>query len=431
MVKRSRRMRLSDLKAAAYNPREISAQALDGLKASLRAFGDISCVVFNTRTQRLVAGHQRVRALREEHGDLVLRDGAIELPDGERVHVRLVDWDEATERAANVAANSALIQGTFTDAVDALIAQIQQDTPDLASQVRIDDLLADIGAPPDPDEPPELPVGVDDVPEIDEPRVNAGELWRVGEHRVLCGDATIDDDVDRLLAGKRSACVLTDPPYAIYGSATGISSDIADDKMVRPFFERLLRQCHRVLPTFGHAYIHTDWRSWAALWEGARRSGMSPKNCLVWDKGSQGLGSSYAQCYELVGFFAKLPPQKAMTSRQARGQRMVHRPNVLRFNRPAGEERQHNAAKPVELLRELIRNSSDAGDAVLDLFCGSGSTLVAAHAEGPRWPRHRYRATLVRRGTRAPRADHGLRRGMYRGRRWTRMSGASCSTCTR
>lgn len=218
-----------------------------------------------------------------------------------------------------------------------------------------------------------------------EPRTQAGDLWAMGPHRLLCGDSFSDADRRRLLSGGSDRdpilvdLVLTDPPFAIYGSSTGIGRDIADDKMVRPFFESLFRAIHAHAREFAHVYVHCDWRSWASIWGAAQRAGIVPKNCLVWDKGHFGMGGMYGNAHEFVGFFAKLPPATTMISTERRGLRGVNgKANILRFPRVSGDEREHNAAKPVAMLEELILNSTDPGEAVLDLFGGSGSTLIAA-----------------------------------------------------
>jgi DNA modification methylase len=148
--------------------------------------------------------------------------------------------------------------------------------------------------------------------------------------------------------------------------------------MVRPFFERVLVMAHECLPKFGHAYVFCDWRSWASWWETAKFARMTPKNMLVWDKGPGGLGSNYTLSHELIGFFHKLPPSTALRQSGEKGQRNVNgASNILRWPRVSGEERLHNAAKPVGLLKELIENSSEKGQTVVDFFCGSGSTMIA------------------------------------------------------
>lgn len=223
----------------------------------------------------------------------------------------------------------------------------------------------------------------DDIPEITGYPVSTyGDLWELGGHRIICGDSFDEISQETLRQGDQIHLVVTDPPYAVYGSSTGIAADIADDKMVRPFFEKVVRLVNDALPWFGHAYLFTDWRSWSALWEASRQvSSMAIKNKIIWDKGGAGLGSNYANTYEEIAFLHKLPPQKAMGSRAA-GIRSVHRPNIMRHNRVTGDDRHHNAAKPVALLRDIVENSSGPGDVVLDCFLGSGSTLLAAEGTG-------------------------------------------------
>lgn len=216
-------------------------------------------------------------------------------------------------------------------------------------------------------------------------RAERGKAWRLGRHTLYCGDSTDPAEVARALAlagAKRADVVVTDPPYAIYGSSSGVGPDITDDKIVRPFFEALLRLCFGALPVFGHAYVFCDWWSWPSLWEASKRVGLTARNLIVWDKGGQGLGSNYANCYELVGFFAKLPPPRGIGDVRPAGGKSILRPNLQRFPRPSGEDRKHMAAKPVGLYEEFVRNSSAEGALVLDPFCGSGTVFAAADRAG-------------------------------------------------
>jgi DNA modification methylase len=380
---------IESLEPDPQNPREIAPEALAGLGTSMGEYGDLSGIVVNGRTGILIAGHQRVRSLQEAGATQWERDGEggyIEHPrTGERFPIRIVDWDAQKARAANLAANNEQIQGDFTKlALDQLQELHDADMPafeDLRLDAMMEALEAELGETPtrttgDPDELPD-PSG--------EHVTRSGDLWVLGKHRLICGDTFQDETITRLLEGVEAVDLfLTDPPYGIYGSSTGIGADISDDKMVRPFFENVFRLAFRLLRRFGHAYICCDWRSWAAIWESAKRQKMTAKNLLVWDKGGSGLGSNYANTYELIGFFSKLPPETAMKSTTQKGQRMVHSPNVLRFDRPSGLERLHNAAKPVAMLEELIKNSSDAGAVVLDPFSGSGSAMIAAERQDRR-----------------------------------------------
>lgn len=225
--------------------------------------------------------------------------------------------------------------------------------------------------------------GADDLPVLpDDPTTQPGDLIELGDHRLLCGDSTDAEDLERLLGNSQVDCVFTDPPYAIYGSSTGLASEVADDKMVRPFFREVMRAGARALKPFGHMYVCCDWRSWASWWEVAKNSGISPKNMIVWDKGGAGLGNNYANTHELILYAAAIPVRTVMTKDES-GQLAVLDSNVWKVPRvPSGEGREHNAQKPVELVTRAVRNSTEPGHRVLDLFAGSGTTMIACEEEG-------------------------------------------------
>lgn len=145
---------INDLAGWERNPRRISDDALHGLTRSLVEFGDLSGVVWNSRTGRLVCGHQRVRALREKHGDLPIEDGAIRAPDGKVYPVRVVDWDEVTEKAANVAANSPTIAGEFTEDLHEIIEELRDEVPELVEDLGLGYL--DTGGGLSPEDVPDL-----------------------------------------------------------------------------------------------------------------------------------------------------------------------------------------------------------------------------------------------------------------------------------
>lgn len=135
-------MLLSELKEAEYNPRVISEAAIEGLKFSLDEFGDISGIVFNRQTGNLVAGHQRVKALKAKYGDLVIvplndEDGFIEAPGKKIFRVRFVDWNLEKEKAANIAANTETIQGDWTIETSLLLEDIALSTPDLFESLNL------------------------------------------------------------------------------------------------------------------------------------------------------------------------------------------------------------------------------------------------------------------------------------------------------
>jgi len=310
-------------------------------------------------------------------GRLQIIDGHLrqeEVPAEQEIPVLVLDVTEAEARKLLLSLDPlAAMAESAEDRLQELAVQIEPETDGLRKLVSF--MAKDHGA-----REKDTPAG--DPPK--EPETELGTLWQLGPHRVLCADALDANARVKLMGGEATAMVATDPPYAIYGSSSGVSSAVADDRMVRPFFEAMLGAFAELLPLWGHGYTFCDWRSWASVWEGSRRSGLTPKNMLVWDKGDGGLGNNYANTHELIGFFAKLPPPKTMRAGGPTGQRPVLRPNILRFDRTRGAEREHNAAKPVALLEELITNSSETGQIVVDLFGGSGSTLIAAENLGRR-----------------------------------------------
>jgi len=379
---------LQSIKPATRNPKD---HDLGELVVSLQRFGFVGSLLVDTRTGRLLAGHGRLEALQQlrQKG---LRPAGIELAEDGDWLVPVERWTSSNDVEAEaflIAANrigerggwnQPMLEQVLADLArggDAALAGVGfdlADVDDMITKLTNDATSGDVDAIPD--EPKAIAI-----------YVQSGELWELGAHRLLVGDSTREVDVDVLLEpleGKPVDAVITDPPYAIYGSSTGIGADIADDKMVRPFFEAIGKLIAGRLKKFGHAYAFTDWRSWAAMWEGFKRAGLVPKNGLVWDKGGGGLGSNWANAYELIAYFAKLPPPVAMQSGTERGQRPVHKANILRHSRPSGVEREHNAAKPVGLLIELVEAATDKGETIFEPFTGSGSTMIAGEKTGRR-----------------------------------------------
>ncbi len=134
-------MKIEDLKPNPRNPREISAEALDALRASIRELGDISGIVYNERLGHLTCGHQRVEALQLEFGDaLALEDGAILTPRGDRFPIRVVKWDASKDALANFAANNPHLMGTFTADAPIMLDEIKVEFPELSDELRFPEL---------------------------------------------------------------------------------------------------------------------------------------------------------------------------------------------------------------------------------------------------------------------------------------------------
>lgn len=162
MKRKNQRQPADACKPAEYNPRTIKPEALAGLRASIRIFGDLSGFVWNETTGNIVCGHQRRAALKgvdlaavafgEEYTvDLgreadrfrsFERDGFVTTPGGARFRVRRVKWPAAFEKAANVAANNPLLQGEFTDQLADVIAELQAGMP---AELQFDELVESLG----------------------------------------------------------------------------------------------------------------------------------------------------------------------------------------------------------------------------------------------------------------------------------------------
>lgn len=413
--------RLEDLDPWQENPRLYGKDVVGRLADLIALHGFNTVINCHWPTRRIIRGHRRRLALQE----LFRRDPEWQIegsPGPGYVPVRFTGgpW-EAAERDA-LADNRAQEDGAWDlDQVGRLVERWTAEGDDLAAiaaatafgDQEIREILAqvqperkraaDVPAPPCPAPPRE-------------PDSRKGEVYQLGPHRLICGDTTSLDDLAKLMGGDMADAVVTDPPFAIYGSSTGLDASIADDKVIRPFFRDVLAGVLAVVRPFGQVYVCCDWRSWASWWEAAQRVKLHPSNMLIWDKGNAGLGSQWANGYEVVGFFTAKPVQTKMFRGKATGTRMVLRPNILRdfapedaddgparvdlvdleamgeagelppegrrallrYGRTNGVERVHNAAKPIGLLTELITAATDPGGLVVDLFGGGGSTLLAA-----------------------------------------------------
>ena len=309
----------------------------------------------------------------ESDGELLLIDGHLRasIRESDDVQVVVLDLDPNEQK---------LILATF-DPLGALAQKDDQTYKDLSLLVETEseilrNLMQSIDTPAAHRSTPSDAIPADPSENI----AKIGDLFQLDGHRVFCGDSTDPKDVEKLMNGERADCVVTDPPYAIYGSSSGLSSSITDDKIVRPFFRDVLHAAQRSVRLFGGVYVFCDWRSWPSWWEVAKTGHLAPKNLIVWDKGT-GMGNNYVNTHELIGYFVHMPDQKLMAGDRVAGMRTIAKPNVLKSTKTMGGARLHNAQKPVRLVADFIDNSTDSGDVVLDLFLGSGTTLMAAEEE--------------------------------------------------
>lgn len=176
--------------------------------------------------------------------------------------------------------------------------------------------------------------------------------------------------------GKKADMVFTDPPYALMGNSTGVAG-ITDNNMILPFFRSIFQRYMESVNAMTHMYMCCDWHSWSTLEKVAAEFSSPAKSMIVWDKKSPGMGSNYMAQHELVMFTKINSTDKTKTSgaqRKDTNKRIVDC-NVWQVARQRDGE--HNAQKPIELIDRALKNSSMAKDLIIDLFLGSGSTLIA------------------------------------------------------
>lgn len=389
--------------AAPYNPRTISDHDLDALARSMNEFGVVEPVIVNERTGRIVGGHQRVKAAEAS--------GIAELP---VVHV---DLDEAAEKQLNIALNK--ISGEFDTAK---LADILRDLESLGADLdltgfnptEIDDLIRGLEVPDEGLTDPDL------VPEpLDEPATKRGDLIELGRHRLLCGDSASREDVDRLLGGERIQLVNTDPPYNVKveprsnnAIAAGNSSfttthhqgldlarhpekakptgklrardrALANDFVSDEEFEKLLLAwfgniAHALEPgrTF---YIWGGYANVANYPPALEASDLYFSQAIVWDKQWPVLTrKDFMGAHEWCFYGWKEGAAHYFNPGIANAS------DVWRCKKVAPPDMVHLTEKPVELAERAITYSSRKRENVLDLFGGSGSTLMAAERLGRR-----------------------------------------------
>lgn len=402
--------KVADLKPADYNPRVITDEQLLALKSAMQAFGDLSGIVVNIRTGNIVGGHQRIKAFDDSwiiHAKAYTDDvgtvkaGYIETEYG-RWSYREVDWDEDKEKSANIAANK---HGGDWDKI--ILAELLADLPPEYRELTgfsaeetsklIDQLDPHIDE--DDDIAPEAP---------QQPITQVGDIYELGNHRLMVGDSTNFEHVEKLMNGQKAEMVWTDPPYNVdYEGKNGLK--IENDNMDKDQFYQFLYDAfvnmNTVLQEGGAAYIaHADseGRNFRNAFEDA---GFDMKQCIIWVKNSMVLGrQDYQWQHEpiLYGWKPGAPHRwygefnkktvldeeqdiKKLNKNQlvalVNKYRNSENTSVVREAKPKTND-SHPTMKPVELIMHFLKNSSKANDIVLDLFGGSGSTLMAAENTG-------------------------------------------------
>ena len=357
---------ISKLVPYVNNARTHSPEQIMKLRSSLREFGFINPVIID-KDFGIIAGHGRVMAAKEE--------GIDEVP------CVFVDYLTEAQKKAYILADNrmAMDAGWDEELLRIEIEALQGMDFDIGLAGFEDDEIADLFAGDDNSDVEEDDFDLSDALE-QAAFVEKGDVWMVGRHRLMCGDATNADDVATLMDGKRANLVLTDPPYNVaFESSDGLS--IKNDKMENEkFYEFLLAAFKNMaahLEKGGAAYVfHADTEG-LNFRKAFIDAGFHLSGCCIWVKNSLVLGRSDYQWQHEPVLYGFLQNGKHYWSKNAGRSQTT----IWNFDKPK-KNKNHPTSKPLDLLAYPIGNSSRENSIVVDTFGGSGSTLMACEKTG-------------------------------------------------
>ena len=364
MTPKIEQVAVADLIPYASNSRTHSDAQIAQIAASIREFGWTNPILIDG-DNGLIAGHGRLLAARKL--------GLQEVP-----AIVLDHLTKAQQRALVIADNQlALNAGWDINMLKAEIEDLKLEDFDL-SLLGFDDKFLDGLLEPEPTEGLTDEDAVPDVPLV--PKTVLGDVWVLGNHRLMCGDSTSVDDMEKLTAGQLVDMWLTDPPYNVaYEGGTKDKLKIQNDNMGDDQFREFLRDAYvtanTVMKPGAVFYI------WHADIEGynfrgaAKEAGWQVRQCLIWKKSSLVIGrQDYHWKHEpcLYGWKDGAGHLWSADRKQT---------TILEFDKPK-RNGEHPTMKPVELFEYQILNNTKGADIVLDSFGGSGTTMIAAEKHG-------------------------------------------------
>ena len=384
---------LSEVRPAPRNPK---AHLGDAIRTSIGRFGVAELPLIDERTGRLVAGHGRIdqlTAMRADGQDPP--EGVRVAPDGGWLVPVVRGWSSRSDTDAEaylVASNSLTALGGWDDdGLAELLGELAEFDPALLevtgySQGDLEEMLDDLGnrteLPPalnDPDEVRGVPVN---------PRSALGDVWLLGEHRLLVGDCTDVVAVEAMLGGDRADCMWTDPPYGVdYVGKTKDALTIKNDGHgdLAELLAGAFAVATAALSPGAAAYVcHPPGPLTAVFTEAFLTAGWNWRQNLVWVKDVLVLGHSDYQYRHEPILYGYTPGDGGRRGRGGEGWFGDHsQTTVFEIPKPA-RSLDHPTMKPVALIEAMLANSCPPGGLVYEPFAGSGSTLLAAHTLGMR-----------------------------------------------
>ena len=340
-------MKIEDLKQDKRNYRKHNKRNLDLIKKSVAEVGLGRSVVIDKENE-IICGNGLVSTLDKNTPVRIVETDGSEL-----VVVKRTDLatDDNKRKQLAVMDNSASDSSEFD--LELLQADFDIDT------------LQDWGIDADFSMEEEKEVVEVDIPEVTETRCKTGDIWKLGNHRLMCGDSTVLTDVEKLMDGEKADLFLTDPPYNVnYEGKTKDKLKIQNDKMGNDTFREFLKDAfsnaNAVMKDGAVFYIwHADSEGYN--FRGACiDAGWNVRQCLIWNKNTIVLGGA--------GHLWSSDRKQS---------------TVIDYDKPA-RSAEHPTMKPVGLFDYCMKNNTKGSDIVLDLFGGSGTTLIAAEQDGRR-----------------------------------------------
>lgn len=368
-------MSIEQLLAADYNPRvqlKPGMAEYEKLKKSIEEFGLVEPIIFNECTSSIVGGHQRVAILRDLGWSMV--------------DVSIVNLSQSQERLLNIALNK--IDGKWDDdKLKDLLTQLNEEGQDITlSGFDLSEIETFI---PDFDGETNLLHEEDDfnvdeaLQQIEEPTTKLGDVWILGNHRLMCGDSTKKEDVNLLLNGAKAEMCFTDPPWNVaYGSNLKDGNPqgykprtIMNDKMstndFKEFMDSSFKNMNDSLKEGGMVYVVMSAQEWGNVMLSLFEQDFHWSSTIIWNKDHLVLSrKDYHTKYEPIWYGWKNGAPRIQPLKDRK------QSDVWDFDRPTRSE-EHPTMKPIPLVSRAITNSSKKNNLVIDLFGGSGTTLLA------------------------------------------------------
>lgn len=378
---------IAELRPSPRNARTHSKVQLAQIRRSIEKFGFVNPVLIRDDGE-IVCGHGRVKAASELGIRVVPTISLTHLSDAELRAYLIADNQLALKAGWDQAMLAIEFQGLLDLNFDVELTGFDQAQIDFIIE---DSLAADPSATDEPEDRIPSTTGV--------PVCLPGEIWCLGRHRLMCGDARQADQIATLMNGDKARIAFLDPPYnvAVNGHVSGNRRvehrefPCASGEMSKVEFTRFLTDSFQSLA--GHlidgaiAYICSDWRHCREMLDAGEAAFTEQKNLIVWNKGSGGQSTFYRSQHELIFVFKN--GTAAHTNNFGLGETGRYRTNLWTMPGMSsfGSDRDkllsiHPTCKPVALVADALKDCSKKGEIVVDTFAGSGTTLIAAEKTG-------------------------------------------------